>query len=91
MCDIGHHTLLFELKRWQIYAAIRGQERKCRTEWETTRMLGFWYACGHRSRTDPRIEIKDVLKFPWEDDFEDDEISEEDFEYCKNLIDNENQ
>lgn len=53
-------------------------------------MLGYWYACGHRAKNDPQIEIKDVLKFPWEADFDDDELSEEDAEYCQQLIDNEN-
>lgn len=90
MGDIGHKPLLFDLKLWQIRAAIRGCNRRARPTWEATRLLGFWYANGHRSSSDPQINLQDIIQFDWDEEEIQEEISDEDIEYCQELINNEN-
>lgn len=66
MGTIGHHTLLYDLKNWQIRAAIRGYYRSQRPIYEASRMQSLWYVSCHQDEKSPPLSLTDLVRFPWD-------------------------
>lgn len=85
MGTIGHHTLLFDLKNWQLRAAIRGYYRQQRPYYESARLLGLWTVSCQRSSDAPALSLQDLVEFPWDNNSEN-IIDKEDEEALAKLL-----
>lgn len=91
MGTIGHHTLLYDLKHWQIRAAVRGHYRNQRTAWETARFLALVTASINRDPKKPPLTASDLLPLPWEKQESYNAPTEEEIEELRRMMQEENQ
>lgn len=91
MGTIDHHFLMYEMKRWQIRAAIRGRMRRDRTQWESARFISLVIASINRDPKRPPLVAKDLITFPWEDSEPLDVPTEDEIEELKRMMREENE
>lgn len=87
--EVGHHTLLYEMSRWQVRAAIRGQQRKNRSLWECARLISFANTKVMGGAKDCH-SLFDFMSFSWDVKTEH-EMTDEEIDATLDLIREENE
>lgn len=87
---IERNSYLYELKFWEIRAIIRGYYRRFRSGWEQARLVAYCAAhCMGSKETPPSVE--EWIKFPWQDEIEEKEITLEEYDDLQDMIRAENE
>ena len=89
---IDRHTFLYKLRFWEICAIRSGYNHRIRKDYELVRWQTFWLM--HNGMTDlGKAGIhapSDLMSLPWDNDIEDDDMSDEDIEKMRRMIREEN-
>lgn len=80
---IPRREFLFDLRRWEIDAIIRGYRKRARTSWDTARWQTFLILTGMGAKISNEKELR---VFPWDHD-EDIPITEDEAEDMMELMD----
>lgn len=64
---IDYQYFMDELEEWEVYLLYDSLKYAKRSEWEMTRLLMYVTA---QVNSKKRIDIKDILSFPWDEGYE---------------------